>query len=84
MLFNSIIDHKVDKRKAVKKEDAFHVINGHKYRRKTTAGWKLCVQWKDESTSWLPLSDIKESYPVQVAEYAEAAGIADELSLIHI
>ena len=38
----------------------------------------LCVQWKDKSTSGKKLSDMKESYPVEVAEYASALGIQDE------
>ena len=40
--------------------------------RRSTKGWKLCVQWKDGSTSWEKLSDMKESHPVEVAEYAVA------------
>ena len=46
--------------------------------RKTTAGWHLCVLWKDGSTSWEWLADLKESYPVQVAEYAVAQGLDHE------
>ena len=38
----------------------------------------MCVQWKNGLTSWEPLADLKESYPVQVAEYAKAAGIQHE------
>jgi hypothetical protein len=38
--------------------------------RKTTKGWHLCVEWKDGTTSWERLSDIKESNPVEVAEYS--------------
>jgi hypothetical protein len=33
-------------------------------------GWKLCVEWRDGTMDWLPLKDLKESYPVQVTEYA--------------
>ena len=33
---------------------------------------------KDKSTSWERLSDMKESYPVEVAEYAEAVGKSDK------
>jgi hypothetical protein len=36
----------------------------------TTKGWKLLVEWKDSMTDWLPLKDLKESYLVEVAEYA--------------
>jgi hypothetical protein len=38
----------------------------------------LCVQWKDGSTSWEKLSDVKESFPVEVAEYAEINGLHEE------
>jgi len=40
--------------------------------------WKLCVKWKDNSTSWETLADLKESYPIQVAEYAVAQSINGE------
>ena len=38
----------------------------------------LCVHWKDQSTSWERLADLKESNPVKVAEYAVSRGISDE------
>ena len=50
--------------------------------KRTTKGWMLCVQWKDKSMSWEKLSDMKESYPVEVAEYATALGIQDEPPLL--
>jgi ribosomal protein L31E len=47
--------------------------------RKSTRGWKLlCVEWRDGSTSWESLADLKESNPVEVAEYAIAKGIDQE------
>jgi hypothetical protein len=44
----------------------------------TTEGWKHCIQWKDGSTSWEPLSSVKESNPVEVAEYAVAQKLETE------
>jgi hypothetical protein len=38
----------------------------------------LCVQWKDGSTSWQSLKDLKEAYPAAVAEYVAAQGIDNE------
>jgi hypothetical protein len=38
--------------------------------RKTTKVWRLCIEWKDGTTSWERLADLKESNPVEVAEYA--------------
>eukprot|EP00804_Cyclotella_cryptica_P027817 CCRYP_009226-RA/>CCRYP_009226-RA protein AED:0.27 eAED:0.33 QI:0/0/0/1/0/0/4/0/432 len=46
--------------------------------KRSTRGWELCCEWKDGSTSWQKLSDLKESHPLQVAELAFAAQIADE------
>ena len=36
------------------------------------------MQWKDESTTWVSLKDMKEPYPIQTAEYAVQARIAEE------
>ena len=36
------------------------------------------IEWKDGSTNWVSLKDIKESYPVQVAEFALATRISME------
>jgi len=76
-LMEHIIDHRKDGT-AIKDADRYFYNNGRRYPKKTTAGWKLCVQWKGGLTSWETLADLKESYPVQVAEYAKAAGIDGE------
>ena len=34
--------------------------------------------WKDGSESWIHLKDLKESHPVELAEYAKVRGIAQE------
>ena len=48
-------------------------------RRKTTRGWETArtVAWTG-SSQWIKLKDIKDSYPVQVAEYAVTNRIAAE------
>ena len=66
-LFKCIVNHCKTQR-AVDKADQFRVINGKKYKKKTTAGWDLEVEWKDNSTSWLPLKEVKETNAVEVAE----------------
>jgi len=76
-LMEDIVDHQKDGN-AVGDADRYFYNRGRRYPKKTTAGWKLCVQWKGGLTSWEKLSDLKESYPVQVAEYAKAAGIQGE------
>jgi Reverse transcriptase (RNA-dependent DNA polymerase) len=69
VMIDEIIDHQSDA-SAVKPDDGWVTVRGRKSRRITTKGWKLCVRWKDGSTSWEPLADMKEAYPVQTAEYA--------------
>ena len=70
VLLDSIIDHRVNG-KQLSKEDAFIVSkNGGKRRKETTKGWEILLQWKDGSTTWEQLKDVKESYPVQLSEYA--------------
>ena len=79
IMIESIIDYKKDSAVAVSKDDAFVVTRrGMKRRRKSTQGWKLLVKWKDHTESWIPLKDLKESNPVEVAEFARARNIADE------
>jgi hypothetical protein len=46
--------------------------------KKTTRGWKLLCQWKDGTTSWVPLIELKDSNPVELAEYAVASRIDQE------
>jgi len=78
LIFSGIIDHKCD-RTAIQKEDGFVFSkSGNKIPKKTTRGWKLLIEWKDGSQSWIPLAEIKGSNPVEVAEYAVANRIDDQ------
>ena len=47
-------------------------------KRQTTVGWRFRVKWKDGTNTWVPLKDLKESNPVEIAEYVTARGISDE------
>lgn len=56
---------------AVGMEDAFTKdARGRKTRRITTKGWDFLIKWKDGSESWIPLADMKEYNPLDIAEYA--------------
>ncbi|MGH7954979.1 MAG: hypothetical protein ACREOZ_03375 [Gloeomargaritales cyanobacterium] len=78
MIMQEIIDHEKDKT-AVDKDDMWiRSANGTKRKRTTTKGWALTILWKDGSTTKEPLRNLKESNPVEVAEYAVANKIADE------
>mmetsp|Transcript_25131 Transcript_25131/g.35990 ORF Transcript_25131/g.35990 Transcript_25131/m.35990 type:complete len:379 (-) Transcript_25131:1183-2319(-) len=65
-IFNEIVGHRRNKN-AVDKADQFTVVSGKRCKKKTLTGWDLEVEWKDGSTSWLTLKDIKNSNAVDVA-----------------
>ena len=54
------------------------VVKGRTSLRRSTVGWFICIQWKDGSTSWEKLSDMKECYPVETVDYEVAQGIDHE------
>ena len=74
LLLDSIVEHETDKTAIQPGKDQFR-YHGRLVQKRTTKGWKLCVQWKDGTTSWERLADLKESFPSEVAEYSVAAGI---------
>ena len=61
------------------------ITNGHTITRRgrripktTTKGWKLLCQWRDGSSDWIDLKYVKDSNPIQLAEYAVANRIQEE------
>lgn len=78
LLIDEIIDHKREPY-AISKENATRRLTSGAVRKKrTTKGWKMYVQWKDGSANWISLKEAKESYPVEVAEYAKNNGLIEE------
>ena len=77
LLLDCFVDCKKDGH-AVEFADRHIAHNGRQTLRKTAKGWHLCVQWKDGTTSWERLADLKESHPIDVAEHAVAQGINHE------
>jgi hypothetical protein len=78
LLLDEIIDWKQTK-ETLNDEEIFQFsYNGNIHKRQTTKGWKLCIRWKDQSTSWEPLKDLKQSFPVQVAEFAIRHNLEDK------
>ena len=78
VLLDSIADHRVNGDQLLL-DDAFITSkNGDKRRKQTTKGWEILLQWKDGSTTWETMKDVKESYPVQLAEYSHDKRIATQ------
>jgi Reverse transcriptase (RNA-dependent DNA polymerase) len=73
-MINEIIDHK-KMGDAVSLDDNITSAGKSRY---TTRGWRLCVKWRDGTTSWEKLSLLKEGYPIETAEYAVANKLLSE------
>ena len=51
-------------------QDQQLTVNGKPCMKLSTAVWDILFLWKDESTIWEKLSDLKECHPVEVDEYS--------------
>ena len=78
VLFTAIIDSCTDCTQIKEGGSFIHISNGNKRRRETTKGWEVCIQWKDGSSTWNQVKDVKESFPVQLEEYTVLNQIAYE------
>ena len=79
MLLREIVDHRVDTSQAIPKEKGEYINkHGVKTKIRTTKGWELCIEWRDGSTDWVSLKDMKNSYPVEAAMYARDNQIHEE------
>jgi hypothetical protein len=63
-MFQGIIGHRTDS--TIRHDPEIQLESNHHM----TSRWEICISWEDGSTSWHSLSDIKNSYPIHLAEYA--------------
>ena len=78
LLFKEIVGHRKDG-DAVPRDEGFILgQNGNKHPKRTTKGWQIAVELMDGSQVWMPLKDVKDGYPIDLAEYAVAQGIENE------
>jgi hypothetical protein len=81
LMLEAIEDHKCTD--DVMHADKLYVeINSKQHIHKSSCGCLFSVQWKDGSSSWEMLAGVKESYPVQCAEYAVAKRIDKEPAFV--
>jgi hypothetical protein len=78
MMMSEIVDHRVLPDAIPQSQGTYVNQYGVKRRKTTTRGWEILVEWKDGSTDWVSLKDLKESYPVELAHYAMNQNLQDE------
>jgi hypothetical protein len=81
-LLDEIVDYRKDGT-ALSRENMYVISKrGNRSLKKTTRGWDLLVKWKNGNTQWIHLKDIKESNPIEVAEFAQVHGIDKEPAFV--
>ncbi|KAL7481329.1 hypothetical protein ACHAW6_007017 [Cyclotella cf. meneghiniana] len=78
VMFDAIVDYKENPNVTISWKNQVKIINGNKVVSCSTRDWELCYEWKDGSTSCQKLSGLKESHPLQVAEFTLAVGITNK------
>ena len=68
LLMEAFINHRKNS-SALHVEDQKIVVKEWETLTKSTAGWDICYKWKDDSTLWEKLSNLKELHLIKVAKY---------------
>jgi hypothetical protein len=78
MLLSEIIDHPVSREAILKSQGTYVSSYGVNPRKETRHGWELLIEWRDGSSDWVSLKDLKDSYLVELAMYAQERKADDE------
>ena len=78
LLIDEIEDHRTTEGAIPIEQGTYITRSGLSRPKRTTKGWQLFVRWKDGSANWVDMKDLKDSYPVQLAEYAINNAIQDQ------
>ena len=73
-----IIDYCNDEPTGIPKNDRYVTPSRGQIMIQKNIYWTFLVKWKDVSESWIPLKDLKEYNPVDLAKYVRAQDISDE------
>ena len=79
MALQAMLNYRTDETLHALKDKHAH-DNNQKKLRKSSQGWDLEVIWKDGTTDWLPLDDVKKDKHVEVAEHASARNACKKVS----
>ena len=78
MLMDEIINYRIKDDAVPMSEGTYKTPTGAIRKFKTTKVWELYIQWKDGSANWVALKDLKDSFPVEISDYALAKVITEE------
>ena len=77
-VLQGITDHRYGDSAVRHEHGLVNLPNNVRCRKITTKGWDVRVQWNNGTKSWIPMDIIKDSDPVELAEYSISRGIDQE------
>ena len=77
-VLTEVPDHKKDYSAISKMVGFIKSSSVNLHHKRTTRRCKILVEWKYGSVDWIPLNYLKQSNPVEMAEYTVANYISDE------
>ena len=78
MMMAEIIGHRTNGNEIKEGKDKVRSSNGNMRQLETTKGWEINLKWHDGTTTWSKMKDVKDSYPVELAEYAATNGVSQQ------
>ena len=75
---DSIVDDRKDINAVDKSDMRLRTKSGQQRLRHTVSGWYLLTLWKNGEEECVPLNRLKQSLPLETAEFAVAIGINDK------
>jgi hypothetical protein len=78
LMLKEIIDHRTNGTEIKKEDGYFTTSQGTRRKKRTTRGWEMCLEWKDGSQTWVAMKDVKNSSPLELAEYAIKNNLKEE------
>ncbi len=76
----NVLDHRRHGNAVSKAKKYIFSRNGQRKLPQSTAGWMFQDEYTDGRKDWIQLKDLKETNPVEIAEYVTARGIDDEVA----
>ena len=77
-ILDSIVEHKTDET-ALTLEQAKELGTAQNPKQ-TTKGWKFLVNFRDGSSKWMKMKDLKDTNPIELAEYGQVNALLEEPS----
>ena len=75
LLLDVIIKYRRKNDAVHKSDSSIEISTGNRRRKMSTKGWEICVLWKNGPTDWIALKDLKQYYPIELADFDQLHGI---------